>query len=81
MNRPPGRTTSTSNGGCGSGFQVKRPSASVNATPGRPRIETSAYAMGLPDVRSMTMPSSAAAGDAATATRSATNPVIRGMNA
>ena len=51
ITRPPGRTTSTSNGTGGSGRQEKRPSASVRATPLRPRTDTSAPAIGEPSGR------------------------------
>jgi hypothetical protein len=48
MYKPPGATTSTSNGVGGSGVHVKRPSLSVRASPARPRIVISAPATGSP---------------------------------
>src|SRR5687767_7821605 len=59
--RPPGRMTTTTNGGRGSGFQVNRPSLSVRTEPGRPTMVTSAPATGAPVFLSSTRPSNAAA--------------------
>src|SRR5688572_12233136 len=59
---PPGSTTSTSNGGWGSGVKRKRPSASVRTLPARPRTATSASATGCPPSFFTTRPSNAIAG-------------------